>query len=264
MFDSVKNLFGRRGASQQAARDLADEARNFKIPSEGVPQVLKYLFFAGLALLNYRLFSHAVPGIWGKAIGCVAILSEITAVYSLHYFSRAAGVFRWALGVSGFLLLAFSTIHGTMSVFDLMGVMELSQAVQHYSKVIAFPLLSGLVGLSVVSLCMTHPKNIIRFQQAKAHTDIEIDRARAASELEIMRNRSAVESARLEFQKEQNRRETEYLVELEKTIESEERKAQIVANISNEQLREAVARDLGIDLSKMQWTLPVQGNRPKP
>lgn len=262
MFESVKNFLGRRQESQRQAMALSSEANQFKIPSEALPQTIKYIFFAGLAVLNYQLFAHAVPGAWGQGIGCIAILSEITAVYSLHYFSRAAGLFRAALGVSGFALMVFALVHATMSVMSLINGADYN--IEYYSKVVAFPLLSALVGISVVALCMTHPKNMIRFQQAKAHTDIAVSRAEAASEVGIMQAKAAVEAARLEFHREQNRREEEYLEELERTLQTEARKAEVVGNISNPQLRERIARELGIDVEASQWMLPPSANGPKP
>jgi hypothetical protein len=58
---------------------------------------------------------------------------------------------------------------------------------------VAFPLLAELLGLSVVAITMTHPKNIVRLKQALAHTRIVVGRAEAASERALMRAQSAVE-----------------------------------------------------------------------
>ena len=30
----------------------------------------------GLGVLNYRLFSHAVPGLWGQSRGVVAVMAD--------------------------------------------------------------------------------------------------------------------------------------------------------------------------------------------
>jgi hypothetical protein len=122
---------------------LEAEARQFRLPSETLPQIFKYLFFVGLAFLNYRLFAHAVPGAWGQATGCVAVMAEAIALYSTHNYSRSSGLFRLSLGVAGVLLMAFSLIHGTFSILDLIGVADISDAVRYYSRVVAFPLLAG-------------------------------------------------------------------------------------------------------------------------
>jgi len=143
--------------------------------------------------------------------------------------------------------MAFSIVHGTFSIFDLIGAADISAAVHYYSRVIAFPLLSGLLGLTVIALTMTHPKNIVRLKQALAHMRIVIGRAEAASELQLMRAQSAVDEARLDQFKERSRREAEYLVELQKYISQEEQKRAMVSSISNRDLREALARELGIE-----------------
>src|SRR5262249_55818534 len=151
---------------QADVRALEAEARQFRLPSETLPQIFKYLFFVGLGFLNYRLFSHAVPGSWGQATGLVAVMSEGVGPYGSHNLSRSSGLFRTSLGLAGLLLMGFSMVHGTFSILDLIGVQEISEAVRTYSKFIAFPLLAGLLGLSVVAITMTHPVNILRLKQA--------------------------------------------------------------------------------------------------
>src|SRR5215831_2935563 len=73
---------------------------------------------------------------------CSATNVKQMALYSLHYFSRSAGLFRMALGASGFLLMAFSLAHGTCSIFDTIGVLEVSDVVRLYARIVAFPLLA--------------------------------------------------------------------------------------------------------------------------
>jgi hypothetical protein len=250
MFDSIRNWLGRSDRQQADARELEAEARQFKLPSETMPQIFKYIFFIGLAFLNYRLFAHAVPGAWGQATGCVAMMAEGIALYCAHNFSRSADWFRVSLGLFGGLLMTFSLVHGTFSILDLMRVASISGTVRDYSRFVAFPLLAGLVGLAVVAITMTHPKNIVRLKQALAHTRIVIGRAEAASEMELMRAQRVVEYARLDRVKERSRNEAEYLVEVQKFIGLEERKRAMVAQISDPALREAVARELGIESPK--------------
>jgi hypothetical protein len=246
MFDSIKTWLDRADGHQSGARELEAEAKQFKLPSEALPQVFKYLFFAGLGLLNYRLFAHSVPGAWGVATGIVAMMSETIALYCSHNFSRAAGLFRASLGLSGMLLMAFSLIHGTASILDMSGVASITPAVQWYSHVVAFPLLSGLVGLSVVAITMTHPQNIVRLRQAAAHMGIVTARAEAASELELMRATSIIEQARLDRFKERSRREAEYLGQLQQYVIIEEKKRAMIAGISDPELRASLAREMGI------------------
>src|SRR5215510_7354477 len=225
MFDSIKNWLSRADQHQADKQKLEAEAKDFRLPGELLPQVFKYLFFVGLGFLNYRLFSHAVPGLWGQSTGLVAVMAEAIALYATHNFSRSSGLFRISLGLAGACLMAFSLVHGTFSILDLIGVAEISEAVRAYSRLVAFPLLAGLLGVSVIAITMTHPKNIIRLKQALAHTAIVTGRAKAASELELMRSQSVLDQARLDQQRERTRREQEYLIEVEKLIQVEERKA---------------------------------------
>jgi hypothetical protein len=244
---SVKEYFSRAGSRDKEKATLEDEAKQFRTPSEILPQILKFVFFAGLGFLNYRLFSKTVPGFWGQATGIVAVMAEAIALYSTHNFSRSAGWFRLTLGLSGSILMIFAIAHSTFSFLDLVGVAEVSPVVHYYARVIAFPLLASLLGLSVVAITMTHPKNRVRLEQAKAHTEVLTGRAKTASELELMRAHSLIDTAQLEHQREKTQREQEYLVELRKQVATEQQKIELIASIPDPGLREKMARELGID-----------------
>src|SRR5262245_36027525 len=112
--------FRKAGAQEKEAAQLHEEAKTFQMPGEGIPVVLKYAFFIGLAFLNFHLFQKAVPGGWGIGIGIAAILSEILILYASHNFSRASGAFRYSLAGFGGLLMLFSIVHAGFSVADLM------------------------------------------------------------------------------------------------------------------------------------------------
>src|SRR5262245_18406471 len=124
-------------------------------------------------------------------------MAEAIALYSIHNFSRSAGVFRFYLGASGCVLMAFTVVLGRFSFLDLVRVASLSARIEYYSHVVAFPLLAALLGVSVVAITMTHPTYIIRLKQALAHMAIVTGRAQAASELELMRAQSILDQARL-------------------------------------------------------------------
>jgi hypothetical protein len=188
-------------------------------------------------------------------------MAECIALYASHNFSRSAGVFRFSLGASGIVLMTFTIVHGTFSFLDLVRVASLSAEIQYYSRIVAFPLLAALLGISVIAITMTHPKNVIRLKQALAHMDIVTGRAKAASELELMRAQSILDQARLDRQRERTRRESEYLSEVEKLIAVEERKRQMVYAISDQALREALARELGVELRQSQGVTQHRANQ---
>jgi hypothetical protein len=270
MFDSIRNFLSRTDRQTADRNALEAEAKQFKLPSETLPQILKYIFFAGLAALNFRLFSEAVPGGWGIATGIVAMLAEALALYSLHYFSRSAGLFRFSLGASGFLLMAFSLVHGTFSILDLVGVREISRDVQYYSRVIAFPLLAALITLSVVAITMAHPKNLVRLKQALAHTQIATGRAEIASRMEVGRAQSILDQMELENTKERARRGGEFLQAFSALVEIEQQKRRMISGIADPDLRQSLAREMGIpdpgSQQETQRTRPgfAQGQRQQP
>jgi hypothetical protein len=75
MFDSIKTWLSRADQRQADKQKLESEAQEFRLSSETLPQVFNYLFFIGLGYLNYRLFSHAGPGLWGQSTGLVAVMA---------------------------------------------------------------------------------------------------------------------------------------------------------------------------------------------
>ena len=248
---SVRDFFNRAGAQAGERTLLESEAREFRTPSEILPQILKVIFFAGLGFLNYRLFSKTVPGFWGHATGVVAVMAEAIALYSTHNFSRSSGWFRLTLGLSGTVLMLFAIAHSTFSFLDLVGAAEVSPTVHAYARLVAFPLLASLLGLSVVAITMTHPRNTVRLEQAAAHTATLTGRARAASTLSVMRAQAIIDAAQLEHQKEKNQRERELLAELAKQLRTEQEKIDLIAAIPHKDLREKLAHEFGIDLSAL-------------
>src|SRR5262245_22771122 len=248
MFESVKNWLSRTDQHQADKQNLEAEAKQFKLPGENLPAAIKVAVFIGLAALNVRLFLQLVSGPLGYVISSLAVASEALALYSFHNFSRTAGAFRWVLGISGVLFAAFALTHATISFFDWIGLVEISESIHFYSRYLAFPLLFGLVVVATVAMGLTHPRGLIRFKQAEAHTRIVQGRAEVASEMELMRAQSVLDQARLDRQRERTRRESEYLAEVEKLIAVEERKRAMVAGISDPALRESLARELGVTL----------------
>src|SRR5262249_21907724 len=179
MFDSIRNWLSRADEHQADRQKLEAEAKDFRLPSETIPQACKYLLFSGLAFFNFRLFAHIVPGFWGRATGAVAIMAETIALYSSHNFSRSSGLFRTALGASGLVFMTFCVAHGTFSFFDLIGVAFISEPVRFFPRRVASPLPAALLVLPVAALTMTPPKNVIRLKQALAHTAIAGGREKA-------------------------------------------------------------------------------------
>lgn len=245
---SIREYFSKSENHEQDRADLTNEAKEFKTPGEWFPQLLKVIFFIGLGAMNVRLFHRLVPGAWGYAIGSVAVMAEALALYSSHNFSRAAGAFRLALGASGAVLMTFTVAHSIFSFFDLIGVNSfLSADVHGYAQHYAFPLLAALLGLAAIAITMTHPKNVVRLTQAKAHSEILTARAQAASKLEIMRSQATVDRAESEYVDERTALKEQQLIQLARQVRVMQAQVDIVAAIPDPKLREQIAREMGID-----------------
>lgn len=245
----LDKLFSKESTEEKEASELKEEAKNFKLPGEGIPTALKYIFFIGLAILNFRLFAETVPGAWGMSTGAVAVVSEVLILYASHNFSRSAGAFRWALMGFGSALMVFSIVHATFSIVDLMSAGSPSPAIIEYAKHYAFPILAGLVGVGTTVICALHPINLIRFKQALAHTKIATGRAEVASEMELIRAQNVLDNAKLAQVEEKNQREEKFLTQIQQTIKTQERKIAMINGIADPALREEMARKYKVALS---------------
>jgi hypothetical protein len=250
MFASLKEWMNRQDSHDATMAEIEQEAKKFKIPGEGLPQAFKYIFFIGLAILNVRLFAHIVPGGWGYLVGLFAIMGEAMALYCAHYFSRTDGPLQLVLGIVGGALMIFSLVHGLASLFDMIGVVEfgLNGTVATYSRVFAAPILGVILLVGSVLITLTHPKNIIRLKQAAAHMRVAIGRAEVASEMEVAKQQAILDNSKLERYRQKNRHEADLLEEVRATIQGEQRKKEMLAQIDDPEMREKFARDLGVKL----------------
>jgi hypothetical protein len=252
MFDTIRRYFDRGDTREAEMRKLRAEASQFKLPSETFIKLCKFLFFAGLAFLNFRLFNEIVPGLFGTATGIVAMLAEALAIYCHHYFSRASSWFRYALGGCGLALISFSITHATFSIFDLIGVYEYGADIQFYSRVVAFPLLAGLIGISVLVLSLTHPNNVIRMKESFLHTDVAIKRASAASQSQLMDTQTTLDNIHMEFLNERSRRDAAQVTTLANYIQTRNQITELLASIPDERLRAELAQGMGVSLESIR------------
>jgi hypothetical protein len=248
----ISDLFKKNDAHSREMAAIEGEAKAFKLPEEWPLTLLKSIFFAGLAVLNYHLFQKSIPGAWGHGVGFTAILSEVYVIYASRNFSRTAGPFQYCLGGFGGALLVFSIVHASFSVGDLMSNGAPSAAFTEYARDYAFRILSILLGAATVVTAALHPKSVIRFKQAAAHTAIAVSRAETASEIQQMKDQDLVEEARFSMKQAKTEREQRYIGHIKQHIQIEQQKIDLVNSISDPALRAEAAAEYGVDPASLK------------
>ena len=134
---------------KQAETKAAD--RSDLVGPGGYMTIVKYAVYAVLAALNLRLFLETLGyGVWGVAVGAVAVLTEGTAIYCWRNQIRSAGNHRKAMIVFAVAFTALSLAHGCASLWELSGAGKaIGKPLWVYSYFVAFPLMFASYHLMV-------------------------------------------------------------------------------------------------------------------
>jgi len=245
---NIGKLFSRDRDRQREVEKQQRDAENFKLaPQGGFISVLKYALFCFFGYYNARLFITTVPGWEGWLTALFALAGEGTALYCLRHFTHSTGRHKIALGVAGLSFTAFSVVHTVFSFFKLEQNQLTSDAVQFYCENVAFPLLFTMLIVAAIALPLLHWRARIATQQAKAQTEIAESRARMLAETARMRDETELENARLDQLEERLKIETAYANKLESFVQLKARQAQLLASVTDPQLRAMLAAELGMD-----------------
>jgi hypothetical protein len=247
-------MFGRiydfLNSNREKARQRYKQAiQQFKLaPAKGFPYYVKFGLFGLFGYYNVKLFLYTVPGWEGWLTAVFALGLEIQALYCIRNYVRSAGQHKVALGVCGAALTLFSFAHATLSFFKVEQNRRWAETIEWYSRDVAFPLLFMLLFVSSLWIFLSHWKQKVAQEQAKAMADIERREARMLAEGHARLAEAELEQGKLDQLEDQIRIEGEYISKLNSYIKLKEREIDIVRGISDPALREKVARELGLDI----------------
>ena len=249
---NIGRAFQRAQREERQTEQLTREAESYKLAGVLPAQIAKYAMLVLLGIFNASLFLRAVPGWRGYATAALALTVEFLAAYCIHSFIRTTGAHKWALGISGFVLLAFSITHAGFSYQQ--ATVGLSAAVEFYAHHVALPLMVGLVTVASVGIYLSHWSARISQEQAATQVTIAQSRARLVGESAQLRDENEIERARLAHLREKIRLGNEYVAELESFASMRERERQALARIKDPDIRAELANAMGIkaDESKPQ------------
>lgn len=238
--------FGRAMTTDQD-KGTMPEAESFDLAGTGgFLSVVKYLVFAILASLNFHLFYTHAPGIWGVLIGCVALMFEACAIYFWNKQNKSAGAHQSALQAFAIIFTVLSFVHGTAALYQLAGVgPDITAVVEVYSRYVAFPLLFGLMVLSVCTLHYCHWSTQISNARAKAMLEMERRRAELMTETMALQTEAEVETMRLKHFENKIILEEGYVRAAEKLAAVKQRGIATINAITDPEVRQDLFNAIG-------------------
>jgi hypothetical protein len=247
------NLFNFGDAMNQESRNgnnakkLREEAGKFDLAGTGgFLAVVKYAVFAILASLNFHLFYTHIPGVWGVALGCVALLFEACAIYFWNMQNKSAGNHQRWLRIFAISFTVLSFTHGCAALYQLSEVgPSIAEPIYNYSKYVAFPLLFGAMVFAVCVLHYAHWSTAINEARANAVMAIEQDRAHLMTESLALESQALVENEKLEHFKRKVILEEKYVQAVEEFARVKQRGLTAINNITDPEVRQELFQSIG-------------------
>jgi hypothetical protein len=229
------------------AKKLREEAGKFDLAGTGgFLAVVKYAVFAILASLNFHLFYSHIPGVWGVALGCVALLFEACAIYFWNNQNKSAGAHQRWLRIFAISFTVLSFVHGCAALYQLSEVgPSIAEPIYNYSKYVAFPLLFGAMVFAVCVLHYAHWSTAINEARANAVMAIEQDRAHLMTESLALESQALVENEKLEHFKRKVILEEKYVQAVEEFARVKQRGLAAINGITDPEVRQELFQSIG-------------------
>jgi hypothetical protein len=162
-------------SAEEQVEDLKAQSASFSLPKPN-----PWIFYLGkgaafvlLAGLNFYVFHHVVPGGFGVAIGVIAIVTEITALYLWQIAHNCVGKHKGGVITFAFLFTVFSVFHAFVGFLTLRGA-EFPW-MEDYSGYVAFPVMLALWLTCVILVPLLHPNAAVVAERSRQETRIAID-----------------------------------------------------------------------------------------
>ena len=257
-FFNASSVFARNEDRAKERDNLKAEASNFKLAGTGVALVVEVAAFLLLAVYNASLFINAVPGWKGYATAAIAVTVESLAFYCVLSFIRTTGAHKWATGICGIALLAFSLVHAGFSYQLSRG--SLGASGQYYIHNVAFWLMAALLVLCPLALRITHWSAAAASAHAREQVKVSAARAKFAAEMQINESQLVLDRARLDFFQQKIAINNEAAEKLRALAKSKQAELDALKDMP-EALRKEIADQMGIVLPPPKPTVAWQGNK---
>jgi len=230
-----------------STQKLEKEAEEFDLAGTGgYLAIVKYSVFTVLAVLNCHLFLNSIPGVWGVAVACTAMLFEGMGIYCWNKQNQSAGSHKRALQVFAVLFTIVSFVHGCAALYEISGAgPSLGPALTIYSKFVAFPLLFGLMTFAVCTLYYLHWSTAVSEVRASAQVAAARSRANLITQSVDLQNQAEIEKSRLKFFEDQILIEEQYVQGVEKFAAIKARGERALQSIQDPEVRRELFAALG-------------------
>jgi len=162
-------------SAEEQVEDLKAQSATFKLPKPN-----PWIFYMGkgaafilLGGLNFYVFHHVVPGAFGVAIGVIAIVTEVTALYLWQIAHNCVGAHKAGVIGFAFAFTVFSLFHAFVGFLTLRGA-EFPW-MEDYSGFVAFPTMLALWLTCVILVPLLHPNSAVVAERSRQETRIAID-----------------------------------------------------------------------------------------
>lgn len=195
-----KEILGQQEVARDQQRNHEKAKEEFALPDLKWLIILGAIAVLGIAgILNWQFFTAAAPGTLGIIIGCLALLSGLTAFACWMTISNSAGRFHNAVLVVAVLLTAMDIAHASIEFWKNTNV--LSQAkpeIQIYAQFFALPVL--LIALTAAGYALTvfHWRHRINLSRAEAAEEIAVSEAKLRMSEVLMDNEDKLDRKRLD------------------------------------------------------------------
>ena len=254
-FFKAAAVFDRNEQRSKEREQLKQEASTFNLAGTGFALMVEVAAFVLLAVYNASLFIQSVPGWKGYATAAIAIGVESLAFYCVLSFIRTTGAHKWATGLCGVALLAFSLVHAGFSYQLSRG--SLGYHGQYYIHNVAFWLMAALLVLCPLALRVTHWSAAAAAVHAQEQVKVSQSRAKLSAEMQLQENRLIVERARLDFYQQQIAINNEAAEKLRALAKSKQAEIDALKDMP-EVLRREIADQMGVALPTVSPSKPTQ------
>lgn len=195
-----KEILGQVEASREQQRSQDKAKEEFSLPDLKWLIVLGALSVLGIAgILNWQFFTASAPGTLGIIIGCLALLSGVTAFACWMTISNSAGQFHKAVLAVAVGLTAMDIAHASIEFWKNTNVLaQAKPEIQIYAQFFALPVL--LLALTVAGYALTvfHWRHRINLSRAEAAEEIAVSEAKLRTSEILMDNEDQLDRKRLE------------------------------------------------------------------
>jgi hypothetical protein len=234
-------------SAEEQVEDLKAQSATFKLPKPN-----PWIFYMGkgaafvlLAGLNFYVFHHVVPGAFGVAIGIIAIVTEVTALYLWQIAHNCVGRHKAGVIVFAVKFTAFSLFHAFVGFLTLRGA-EFPW-MENYSGYVAFPMMLALWLTCVILVPLLHPNSAVVAERSRQETRIAIEQQKTLAFASKLRQEALQTRLQLDSKQEEATLSRDVLKVAQEVAQGRLASRSFADSIPDSEVRHEITDMLGIE-----------------